>query len=321
MKNYYNPENLNKICNPVKFLLLIFLSITFIFNPAYMPASAKKTISAEIKEAQAVFQNEKVKIDFTASDDTGTVKINAVLKSDKRIKITIAKNEKNGATYTYDLKNDTTAEVYPLQMGSGEYIVKIWFQIAGTQYKLGFTCTYAVNLSDANTPFLNPNQYVNYNDYSKITKIAARLTKDCRSDVEKVEAIYKFVINSIEYDAKKADAAIKGQLAGYLPSVDAVVESGKGICFDYAAVFAAMLRSQNIPAKLVIGQVSSNNTFHAWNEVYLKDTGARFTINNMQFYGGKFERLDPSFDSSSKSNARVLQFIGDSKNYKKIQEY
>ena len=38
-----------------------------------------------------------------------------------------------------------------------------------------------------------------------------------------------------------------------LPSVDETLKTKKGICFDYAALMTAMLRSQGIPTKLEIG--------------------------------------------------------------------
>jgi len=141
------------------------------------------------------------------------------------------------------------------------------------------------------------------------------------TELEKVEAIYKFVIESLEYDTKKATEV----QPGYLPSVDTVVDSKKGICFDYAAVLAAMLRSQGIPAKLVMGYVkhpdSPDPVYHAWNEFYLKDKGGWFKINEMKFDGKKFERVDPTFDSSSKSSKAVVKFIGDGQNYKKSFEF
>ena len=54
---------------------------------------------------------------------------------------------------------------------------------------------------------------------------------------------------------------------GYLPDVDAVLKKGMGICLDYAAVYASMLRSQGIAAQLVIGY--ADKSYHAWNLVWL----------------------------------------------------
>ncbi|MCI9382900.1 MAG: transglutaminase domain-containing protein, partial [Lachnospiraceae bacterium] len=55
----------------------------------------------------------------------------------------------------------------------------------------------------------------------------------------------------------------------YLPDVDATLQERKGICFDYSALFAAMLRAQDIPVRLAIGYVQPDNIYHAWNQVYL----------------------------------------------------
>jgi len=241
----------------LKFLLPVFLTVILFFSiPSVFAVSSE---NKKDRESENIFANDKIKIDFTDSDSTGTVKVNTVSKTDKRIKVTISKNEENSATYTYDLKNDTTAEIYPLQMGNGEYIVKVWLQVVESKYSLGLTGRYTVSLSDVHAPFLNPNQYVNYSEDSKIAKKAAELTKNCKTDLEKVEEIYKFVIANLEYDTHKANTV----QSGYLPSVDAIVDLGKGICFDYAAVFAAMLRSVNIPAKLVTGYVKPDDAYHA----------------------------------------------------------
>ncbi len=45
----------------------------------------------------------------------------------------------------------------------------------------------------------------------------------------------------------KRKKAKNGELAGYLPDVDSILQEKKGICFDYAALMATMLQSQNIP--------------------------------------------------------------------------
>ena len=63
--------------------------------------------------------------------------------------------------------------------------------------------------------------------------------------MQKVEKIYSFVVDNITYDKQKAATVT----SGYLPNLDAVLQSGTGICFDYSAVMTAMLRSQRIPHK------------------------------------------------------------------------
>ena len=49
---------------------------------------------------------------------------------------------------------------------------------------------------------------------------------------------------------------------GYLPDVDDVLASQTGICFDYAAVMASMLRCERIPTRLEVGYMG--DVYHAW---------------------------------------------------------
>ena len=64
------------------------------------------------------------------------------------------------------------------------------------------------------------------------------------------------------------------------------LRTGRGICFDYASLTAAMLRSQNIPARLEIGY--SGDVYHAWISVYTEETG--WIDRLIEFFR---RRLDP----------------------------
>jgi len=309
-----NRNSVKKENKTVKYLIAWGAAIIFIVFSAL-------TVLA----AETLFKNDKAVIDFTDANTRGTVKINVLNKSDKKIKVEVKKLEgKNkDVKYNYDLNNQTNVESFPLQWENGEYSVRVMIQAAEpTKYTVGLAATFTLELKDdnQNAPFMYANQLVNFTTDSKVVKKAAELTKGLKTDLEKVEAIFKFVIDNIVYDDNKA----KTVLPGYVPFVDGIVDSGKGICFDYAAVFAAMLRSQGIPAKLVMGYVKVPNAkdpvYHAWNEFYLKDKGGWFKINEMKFDGKKFERVDTTFVAGSKSKA-IIQFIGDGSNYKNTNEF
>jgi transglutaminase-like putative cysteine protease len=276
-----------------------------------------------------VVKNEKAVIDYTDTNTTGTVKINILAKTDKRIKVVVKKLDepKKDTTYNYDLNSDAKIESFPLQWGNGEYSVRVMIQAAEpTKYSTGLATTFKLDIKkeNENAPFMYANQLVNFNKDSKVVIKAAELTKNAKTELEIVEAIYTFIIENIDYDTKKAETV----QAGYVPFVDGIVDAKKGICFDYAAVFAAMLRSQGIPAKLVMGYVKNPDpkakdpVYHAWNEFYLKDKGGWFKINEMKFDGKKFERVDTTFDAAGKGKSKsAMQFIGDGSNYQKSQEF
>jgi hypothetical protein len=82
-----------------------------------------------------------------------------------------------------------------------------------------------------------------------------------------------------------------------------------GICYDFASLFAGMLRSIGIPAKLVKGYADNIDGYHAWNEVYIKETDEWITI-------------DTSFDAQMKKAGKTFKMIKDSGDgYSKLKVY
>lgn len=168
-------------------------------------------------------------------------------------------------------------------------------------------------MSSKFAPFLRPNQYVKFNKSTKYVKKAASLTKKCKNDLAKVKKIYKYVIKNMKYDNKKA----KNVKTGYLPNLNSLYKKKKGICFDYAAVMTAMLRSQGVPTKLVIGY--TGNTYHAWINVYSKKKG--WITGAIYISGKKWKLMDPTFASTGKSSKSIMKYIENKKNYKAQYSY
>ena len=92
--------------------------------------------------------------------------------------------------------------------------------------------------------------------------------------------------------------------------MDATLASGKGICFDYASLMTAMLRSQGIPTRLDVGY--SGTAYHAWISVYLKESGLVSGI--IEFDGKNWTLMDPTL-AASNSSKEVKKYIGDGSNY------
>ncbi len=277
----------------MKRTLALILALTMIFVTGISAASAVK------KSNGATIDTSTVKDGYFVANYTGG--------TDKRIKVMV---EKDGGKYTYDLKNNGENEVYPLQMGDGKYKLRVLRNISGTKYSTVNTVNVDVKLENPHSPFLHSSQYVNYTENSNVVKKAQEITKNIEKEIDKVDAIYGYVVNAMKYDTQKA----KTVQSGYLPNVDMVVAAQKGICFDYAAVMAAMTRSIGIPTKLVTGYVAPNNGYHAWNEVYIKDTGWVKT-GKIYFDGTKWTTMDPTFTSSGNNSDSIAKFIGNGKNY------
>ena len=136
--------------------------------------------------------------------------------------------------------------------------------IQGNQYSQAFSQNLDVSISNPFGPFLYPNQYVNFNSASAAVQKGAELSAGVTDQLGVVSAVYNYVVKNLTYDTAKASSV----QSGYLPNVDLVLAQKKGICFDYAALMTAMLRSQDIPTKLVVGY--TGNLYHAWINVYLE---------------------------------------------------
>lgn len=220
-----------------------------------------------------------------------------------RIKVRITK----GTDYTYDLNASGNFEVFPLTEGSGTYTVKVFQQVQGTSYAQVMSQTINVALADELSPFLYPNQFCNFTADSAVVATAASITAGISAPLSKVQAVYNYTVDNISYDYQKA-ATVQ---SGYLPVPDATLASRTGICFDYAAVMASMLRSQDIPTKLVIGY--TGGAYHAWVSVYI--TGQGWVDNIIYFDGVNWRYMDPTFASSGKGNAAINDYIANSANY------
>lgn len=216
-------------------------------------------------------------------------------------------------TFNYDLNKEGRYEVFPLQAGDGEYRLRVMENISGTRYRELFSVTVSVRLTNAFSPFLYPSQYVSFTADSQAVKKSYELCAGVNSDLGKIERIYTYITGHVVYDTEKA-ATVK---SGYLPDVDETLRTEKGICFDYAALMAAMLRAQNIPTQLAIGTVAPGDVSHAWNLVYTKEKG--WIAFKISFSGGTWKLMDATFGASKGQD--IEKYIGDGSRYTELRYY
>ena len=197
----------------------------------------------------------------------------------------------NKVTYTYTLhKGDYTA--FPLTADSGTYTANIFENVSGTSYALALGTSFSAELSNSLAPYLYPNQYVNYTEQSKAIAKGGELAAKASTKIGVVQEVYNYLISNVVYDHQKA-ATVK---SGYTPNVDSTLATKTGICFDYAALMATMLRTQDIPTRLEVGYVSGG-IYHAWVSVYIPEQG---WINGLiKFDGSNWSMMDPTFAASS----------------------
>lgn len=212
----------------------------------------------------------------------------------------------DGTRYTYDIYPSETYTVIPLTAGNGGYTIDVREHVEADLYANLFEAPIDVTLTDEFLPFLYPNQYSNFTAESTAVQKAAELTETVDDVLGAISAVYDYVISHVRYDEEKA----KDIKAGYLPDIDETLSLGTGICFDYAALFAAMLRSQGIPTKLEIGY--SGEIYHAWISVYSEEHG--WIDNILEFDGDTWELMDPTLAANNDSGA-LSNYIGEGTNY------
>lgn len=206
-------------------------------------------------------------------------------QSDTRLKMQIVCGEDK---YNYDLPNDGTATFFPLNMGNGTYTFRLMEQVGDSKYACIGSEDRDVTLKDEFQPYLRPNQMVNYNKSSDCIKKVKELAASCTTDADIAAAVYDYMVKNIQYDTEKA-ATVQN---GYLPSPDETLKTGKGICFDYASLAAAMLRSEGIPCKLITGYVGEE-TYHAWNSFYVESEG--WITVEIRAKADEWQRVDITF--------------------------
>ena len=285
-------------------LVVCFCFGIMVFAPAVLAAETETAILEPVASGVTVLSNEKAMIDASNAKD-GYIMAAYKQPTDKKLKLRITGRDK--VVYTYNLNSDGKYEVFPLSGGEGKYSIAVYENVSGSKYATAYSTTMTVMLTDEYAPYLRANQYVNYQADSEVVKKAAELVKDKPKSLDKIAAVYQYTVTTLTYDKEKA----KTVQSGYLPDVDQVLAEQKGICFDYAAVMTAMLRSQGIPTRLVVGY--AGDVYHAWINTFIPQTG--WIEGVIYFDGETWKMMDPTFASSAKQSKQIMEYIGNGSNY------
>lgn len=266
------------------------------------PRDSTPKVLTPSADGVTVYQNDFASIDASnTSQGYVMVKYNG---TNEKVKLRITCPDQS--CYTYLISDRGAYDTFPLTAGNGSYALQVLENVAGDTYTVSLAQSINVNIEDEFLPFLYPNQYVNFHTDSKAVSKGSDLAKDTYSDLDVVQNIYNYVIKNISYDTEKA----QNVSYGYVPDIDDTLSSKKGICFDYAALMASMLRSQNIPTKLEVGY--SGDAYHAWISTYIDDKG--WVDDIIQFNGNTWQIMDPTLAATNDS-AAVKKYIGDGSHY------
>ena len=186
--------------------------------------------------------------------------------SNHRLKLRVVKD---GETLTYDLNSNGDYEVFPLQLGNGDYEVSLYENVSGKKYSQEGRISLSVRTRLPGVCFLYPNQYVNYTQFSEAVAKAGELCAG-KGPKEAYAIICDFMKNNFVYDYIKAVTVQAGQL----PDIDNSYAKRMGVCQDLSAITVCMLRTQGIPSRLIIGY--ADNQYHAWTMTKMGGTDELF---------------------------------------------
>lgn len=120
------------------------------------------------------------------------------------------------------------------------------------------------------------------------------LCAEAETDEEKVMIFYHWITENIEYDDEY-------DMAYQHFDVARTLRTKKGVCYDYANLFAVFCRSQNIQCYVVDGYLRQDRSAqHTWNRVFYNGTWWNLDVTNdaMCYRNGKtpygFHELESS---------------------------
>lgn len=102
-------------------------------------------------------------------------------------------------------------------------------------------------------------------DSRKVRDLARKAIQGKENDWDKVQAMFQFVRDNVKYKEELAEKPIRGALAA--------IRNQEGDCEDMCALFIAMCRSQDVPARLVRVPGHCYAEFFLWDD---KDQGHWF---------------------------------------------
>lgn len=123
----------------------------------------------------------------------------------------------------------------------------------------------------------------------QIDSFAKDLVDKQSTQKEKAKILYNWIGSNISYDHDKAYKVLNNEFdvkSGAIPTF----QSKKGICFDYACLYVAMCRANEIKVRLITGQGFNGVSWvsHAWNQVYIKEENKWINIDTTFYKGGNY---------------------------------
>ena len=249
------------------FLLVAVIVMLF---ASYLTPYTYATSLQYSRANQNIAYNSLAIIDYSNASQ-GTVSVSYIGGTDRQIVVEIRKNDRLtglGDSYFYRINNYGKPEQLVLSEGNGRYVINVFRAIGVTQHNRILSTTIEVTLTCEFMPFLQPNKFVNFTTDGAVAELAERLRRDC--PIATTRFVFRYVHNNMTYDFELARSE---SLGWYEPNLEELLlVTRRGICFDFASLMTALLRLNDIPAKMVFGYFEGKY-WHAWVNAYFPEYG------------------------------------------------
>lgn len=143
------------------------------------------------------------------------------------------------------------------------------------------------SVTDENRIYVEPQEKIESDD-EKIIDKANEITQDLTTDYRKAAEIFEFVNTTMKYNLN-SNSSNSGALAA--------LNNLSGVCEEFATLFVALCRAEEIPSRVVAGYKIDKSESgdedilidHAWAEIYLDDYGwlpveptVEYTVNEIR---------------------------------------
>ena len=181
-------------------LIPLLLALCLLMGLSLPPAAAASgPMPLPTPGGTAVQSGGGAEIDYSNTKD-GYVMVRFAADSSKRLRVQV---KGPATTYTYELPPGKWI-TFPLSDGNGAYQVTAFQNTSGKKYAVLTSVSFQVALTDEFAPFLRPNQFVDYASAPNTVQKAKDLTANITAPLEKVGAVYNFVVGNLTYEIGRA---------------------------------------------------------------------------------------------------------------------